>query len=116
MLSQGKSWIENRNMQKFNQLFSCSNYNDIVGEFLFIISNLYSSEKNFEKSHFYLNLSNFLNPKFVFNLALAVDNQFLNKEYRKAKKTLKSFKKKDNFYYWYRLKKEAQIIEKQTKK
>ena len=112
LLSQGKSWIENKNTQKFKSVFSCKNSNDIVGEFLFLISNLYSSQDNFKKSNFYLNLSNFLNPKFIFNLSLVVENQYLNEEYKKAKKTLKKFKKQDDFYYWYRVKKEAQIIAK----
>ncbi len=110
LLSQGKSWIENGDLEKFSEVFSCKNPDDIVSEFLFLISNLYSSQNNFEKSNFYLNLSNFLNPKFIFNLSLVVENQYLNKEYKKAKKTLKKFKKSDDFYYWYRVKKEAQII------
>ena len=113
LLSQGKSWIENENAQKLNEIFSCKNHNDLISEFLFLISNLYSSEDNFEKSNFYLNLSNFLNPKFIFNLSLVAENYFLNKDYEKAKKVLKKFKKEENFYFWYRLKKEAQIIAKQ---
>ena len=116
LLSQGKNWIQNGNTKKLISVFSCKNSNDILSEFLFLISNLYSSQDNFEKSNFYLNLSNFLNPKFIFNLSLVVENQYLNKEYKKAKKTLKNFKKEDNFYYWYRVKKEAQIIAKQRNK
>ena len=110
LLSQGKSWIENENSEKLVRVFSCKNPNDILGEFLFLISNLYSSQDNFEKSNFFLNLSNFLNPKFVFNLSLITENQYFNGEYKKAKKTLKTFSKEDDFYYWYRIKKEAQII------
>ena len=113
LLSQGKSWIENENSKKLTDVFSCKNPNDIISEFLFLISNIYSSQNEFEKSNFYLNLSNFLNPKFVFNLSLVAENQYLNGEYKKAKKTLKNFKKDDKFYYWYRKKKETQIIAKQ---
>ena len=113
LISQGKSWLENKNIKKFSNVFSCQNSNDIISEFLFLISNLYSSQDNFKKSNFYLNLSNFLNPKFIFNLSLIAENQYLNEEYKKAKKTLKNFKKEDSFYYWYRVKKEAQIIAKQ---
>ena len=116
LLSQGKSWIQSENTDKLSSVFSCRNSNDVIGEFLFLISNLYSSQDNFEKSNFYLNLSNFLNPKFVFNLSLIVENQYLNEEYKKAKKTLKKFKEEDDFYYWYRVKKEAQIIAKQRSK
>jgi Tfp pilus assembly protein PilF len=110
LLSQSRSLIENNNEKKIVNFFSCKNQNDLIGEFLFIISNLYSSQDNFEKSNFYLNLSNFLNPKFIFNLSLATENYFLNKEYKKTKKILKNFTKEYNFYHWYRIKKEAQII------
>ena len=116
LLSQAKSWIEDDDIDKFKDFFSCKNYNDIISEFLFLISNLYSSQDNFEQSNFYLNLSNFLNPKFTFNLSLVAENQYFNKEYQKAKKTLKVFKKQDKFYYWFRVKKEAQIIAKERNK
>ena len=115
LLSQGKSWIEKGNFNQFQKVFSCRNPNDIIGEFLFLISNLYSSEDSFEKSNFYLNLSNFLNPKFIFNLSLVAENQYLNKEYKKARKTLKKLDNKNNIFYdWYRIKKEAQIIAKEV--
>ena len=110
LLSQGKSWIDNGNLQKFREVFSCKNHNDLIAEFLFLISNLYSAQDNYEMSNFYLNLSNFLNPRFVFNLSLVAENHYFNKDYEKAKKVLKKFKKDDDFYYWFRLKKEAQII------
>ena len=116
LLSQAKSWIENKEVEKFMNVFSCKNYNDVISEYMFLISNLYSTQNNFEKSNFYLNLSNFLNPKFIFNLSLVAENQYLNKEYKKTKKTLKNFKKNTKFYYWYRVKKEAQIIAKQRNK
>ena len=112
LLSQAKNWLDEDNSIKFNNVFSCQNPNDIISEFLFLISNLYSSYDNFEKSNFYLNLSNFLNPKFIFNLSLVAENYYLNNNFEKAKKILKTFKKEDNFYYWYRIKIEAKIIAK----
>ena len=116
LLSQGKNWIENNNNEKFSEIFSCKNHNDIMGEFLFLISNLYSSQNNFEKSNFYLSLSNYLNPKFIFNLSLVAENLYLNKDYNKTKTVLKKFNKDYNFYYWYRIKKEALIVEKNENK
>ena len=112
LLSQGKSWIENGNMEKFSQFFTCTDHNHIISEFLFLISNLYSSQDNFERSNYFLNLSIYLNPKFIFNLSLIAENHYFNGEYKKAKKTLKNFKKDNEFYYWYRVKKETQIIAK----
>jgi tetratricopeptide (TPR) repeat protein len=110
LLSQSKSWVENKNFKEFGKIFSCNNHNDIIGEFLFLISNLYSSQDDIKKSNFYLNLSNYLNPKFILNSTLVAENFYLNEEYDKAKKVLKNFDKEYEFYYWFRVKKEAQII------
>ena len=110
LLSQSKSWVDSGKFKEFNKIFACNNHNDIISEFLFLISNLYSYEDDFEKSNFYLNLSNYLNPKFTLNLSLVAENFYLNKEYGKVKKVLKNFDKKDDFYYWFRVKKEAQMI------
>ena len=110
LLSQSKSWIDKRRFKEFAKIFSCNNHNDVVSEFLFLISNLYSSQDNYEKSNFYLNLSNYLNPKFKFNLSLVVENFYLNEEFTKVKKILKNFNKEDEFYYWFRVKTEAKII------
>ena len=110
LLSQSKSWVDKEKFDDFGKIFSCKDHNDLVSEFLFLISNLYSSQDNFEKSNFYLNLSNYLNPKFEFNLSLVAENFYLNDEFDKVQRTLKNFKKEDEFYYWFRLKKEAQII------
>mgnify|MGYP001495655262 CR=1 FL=1 len=116
LLSQGKSWIERDQNKEFSNVFSCKNHNDVVGEFLFLISNLYSSQNEYDKSNFYLSLSNYLNSKFVFNLSLLAENLYLNKNYKKSKTVLKNFDKNQDFYYWYRVKKEAQIISKTSNK
>ena len=110
LLSQGKSWIERNQNKEFSKVFSCSNRNDIIGEFLFLISNLFSSQNEFKKSNFYLSLSNYLNPKFVFNLSLVAENLFLNENYEKSKRVLENFNINQDFYYWYKSKKEAQMM------
>ena len=110
LLSQGKIWVENNEYNKFTKIFSCNNHNDIVSEFLFLIANLYSSEKDLNKSNFYSNLSYYLNPKFKFNLALIAENYYENNEYKKVKRIIQNFNDDDQFYYWFRSKKEAQII------
>jgi tetratricopeptide (TPR) repeat protein len=116
LISQGKKWIENKKKDKFKKIFSCSNPTDIISEFFFLISNLYSSQNYYEKSNFYLNISHYLNPRFKFNLSLLAENYYLNKNYLKTLEILESFDKNDDFYYWFKLKKEAQIILKQKNK
>jgi tetratricopeptide (TPR) repeat protein len=116
LVSQGKKWIETQKITEFKKIFSCSNANDIVSEFFFLISNLYSSQENYDKSNFYLNISQYLNPKFRFNLSLLAENYYFNQNYSKTLKILESFNKNDDFYYWFKLKKEAQIISKKENK
>ena len=113
LLSQGKKWIEKQKLKEFQKIFSCRNSNDIVSEFFFLIASLYSSQGDYEHSNFYLNISHYLNPKFLFNLSLLAENYYLNGDYSDSKKILKSFDKKAYFYYWFKLKKNAQIISKQ---
>ncbi len=110
LISQSKNWVENRKYENFTNIFSCKNHNHVISEFLFLVSNLYSSQDDFEKSNFYLYLSNYLNPKFIYNLSLVAENYYFNEDFVKAKKILKEFDKEDKIYYWFRIKKEAQII------
>ena len=43
-------------------------------------------------------------------MSLLAENHFLNEDYSKTLKILEAFSKKDDFYYWFKLKKKAQII------
>ena len=113
LISQGKKWIEDKKIEKFQKVFSCRNPNDLASEFFFLVANIYSSQEDYEKSNFYLNVAQFLNPKFKFNLSLLAENYYINKDYTKTSEVLEIFNKKDEFYYWFRIKKEAQIISKQ---
>ncbi len=110
LIQQAKYWIDNSNFNKFNNIFSCENESDILGEFFFLISNFYAADENFEKSNFYSNISNYLNPKFYFNLTHLVSNYFESGKYEKSKELLENFNKEDEIYYWYKLKKLTQII------
>ena len=112
LIAQGKKWIENKEQEEFHKVFSCRNSNDIVSELFFLAANLYSSQENFEKSIFYLNIAYFLNPKFKFNLSLLAENHYINQNYKESVKVLKNFNEKNEFYYWFKIKKEAQIISK----
>jgi len=114
LIAQTKNWIDKKEFEKFNQIFSCKNEIDILGEFFFLIANIYSSENELEKSNFYLNISNFLNPKFRFNLSLLAENYYNSENYRKSDKVLNNFNKNDDVYYWYKTKKKTRIFSKES--
>ena len=110
LISQAKQWIDQNNFDSFSKYFLCSSEQDLISEFFYLVSSLYSSQKNFKKSDFYLNLSNFLNKKFYFNLTLLIENNLINKQYITAEKYLKDIKKENEVYYWYKIKKKTKII------
>jgi len=112
LTAQTKKWIDQENYDNFEKIFSCKNSSDLIAELLFIISNLYSSEGELEKSNFYFNLSNYLNPKFKFNFTLQSENYLEKEDFDKLKNVLKNFDKKNQVYYWYKIKKTTQIIDK----
>ena len=114
LTAQSKKWIDQENYNNFEKIFSCKNSSDLIAELLFIISNLYSSEGELEKSNFYFNLSNYLNPKFKFNFALQAENYLEKEDFDKLKNVLKNFDKKNQVYYWYKIKKTTQIIDKKN--
>ena len=110
LILQSKSWIDKSKFDNFTKIFSCKSENDILAEMFYLISNLYSSQEDYNMSNYYLNISNYLNPKFKFNLSLAAENYYLMNKDMNVKKVLKQFDDKDSIYYWYRIKKEFDIL------
>ena len=110
LVMQTKNWIDNKKLEKFTEIFSCKDESNILSEFFYLIASLYSSQNDFEKSNFYINISNFLNPKFKFNLSLLADNYYKNNDYKKTENILNNFNENDDIYYWYKIKKKASII------
>ena len=116
LISQTKIWIDNQNYKKFNKMFSCDNERHLLGEFFFLIANLYSSDENYMKSNFYLNISNYLNPNFYFNMYLLADNYYITGNYGATINILKKFNQSDEVFYWHRVKRTSKIISKQENK
>ncbi len=113
LILQTKNWINTKKYKQIVKLFSCKNENDILSEFFYLIASIYSSEEEYKKSNFYVRISNFLNPKFKFNLTLISENFYINKKYTQSKAVMKNFNKRDGVYNWYKIKKNTQIILKQ---
>ena len=63
LILQSKEWIDQSKFDQFSKIFSCKSENDILAEILFLVSNLYSSQEDYNTSNFYINISNYLNPK-----------------------------------------------------
>ena len=115
LIAQSKKWIDENKYEKFNNYFSCKSENDLLAEFFFLIANLYSSQDLFKESNFYINISNYLNPKFYFNLSLLAENYHLNNNLEFAKKILNELSDEEEVYHWFKTKKITQFLAEQKK-
>ena len=110
LLKQAKNFILTGNEKKIKDFFYCKNPKDNIAEIFYVLANLYSTEKNYQLSNFYLKISLFLNGKFTPNKTLLAENLFYQKKYELSKKIYKSIKSIGPVYSWYASKNIATII------
>ena len=111
LIAQSVKWIEEKNYNKLNNLFSCKNEKDIIAEFFYLIANLYSSQGLYKESNFYIILAKYLNPNFTLNLTLLIENYMDTKKYKLVKNELSNIEKDNVIYNWFKVKKNASIIQ-----
>ena len=111
LIAQSVKWIEEKNYNKLNNLFSCKNEKDIIAEFFYLIANLYSSQGLYKESNFYIILAKYLNPNFTLNSTLLIENYMDTKKYKLVKNELSKIEKDNVIYNWFRVKKNASIIQ-----
>ena len=111
LIAQSVKWIEEKNYNKLNNLFSCKNEKDIIAEFFYLIANLYSSQGLYEESNFYIILAKYLNPNFTLNSTLLIENYMDTKKYKLVKNELSNIEKDNVIYNWFKVKKNASIIQ-----
>ena len=111
LIAQSVKWIEEKNYNKLNDLFSCKNEKDIIAEFFYLIANLYSSQGLYKESNFYIILAKYLNPNFTLNSTLLIENYMDTKKYKLVKNELSNIEKDNVIYNWFKVKKNASIIQ-----
>ena len=110
LIHQTYDYLSSEKYKKIKNFFNCKNPLDIMSEFFYIIANLYSAEKNYLLSNFYLKISLFLNKKFESNQNLLAENYFYQENYDSAKKIYFSLKKIGSTYSWHAIKYISYII------
>tara|TARA_B100001123_G_C15294542_1_gene1018672 strand:- start:563 stop:2281 length:1719 start_codon:yes stop_codon:yes gene_type:complete len=116
LIKQSSSFIVNKNKKRITNFFQCENPVDSMAEFFYVISNMYSTQKQYKLSNFYLNVSLFLNNKFTPNGTLLAENYFYQKQYDNSKKIYTSLKSIGEVYSWHASKSIAVILLKQKGK
>ena len=96
-----ENFLLNNKNEKIKNIFNCKNPNDSIAEFFYVIANLYSSEKSYKLSNFYMKLSIFLNPKFLPNQTLLAENYYYLEKKELSKNIYQSLKSIGPVYSWY---------------
>tara|TARA_Y100000590_G_scaffold437516_1_gene559253 strand:+ start:1768 stop:3486 length:1719 start_codon:yes stop_codon:yes gene_type:complete len=116
LIKQTENFVLNNEYNKIKNFFNCNNPNDVIAEFFYVLANLYSSEKDYQMSNFYLKISLFLNDKFLTNKALLAENYYYQKKTKVSKKVYKSLHSIGSVYSWYASKSIASILLKEKGK
>ena len=101
LIKQTENFILTKNSKKIKNLFNCKNPMDVIAEIFYVVANIYSTEKSYQLSNFYLKISFFLNNKFTPNKTLLAENFFYQQKYELSKKIYNSLKSIGPVYSWY---------------
>ena len=116
LIEETETLLKQNNNKKIKDFFNCKNPNDSLAEFFYVISNLYSSEKKYRISNFYLKISELLNEKFLPNKALLAENFYHQKKYKLSKTIYKELKSIGHTYSWHASKNIFSILLKENGK
>ena len=92
LIKQAENFILTKSSNKIKNFFNCRNPRDAIAEIFYVMANLYSTQKKYQLSNFYLEISLFLNSKFTPNKTLLAENFFYQKKYKFSKKIYNSLK------------------------
>tara|TARA_B100000686_G_scaffold348416_1_gene439417 strand:+ start:746 stop:2461 length:1716 start_codon:yes stop_codon:yes gene_type:complete len=100
----------NEDDKKIKNFFNCEDPKNSLAEFFYIIANLYSSERSYQLSNFYLRISIFLNNKFLTNKTLLAENFFFQKKRESSMNIYDSLKSIGSAYSWHASKSISEIL------
>ena len=110
LIKQTEFFFLNDKNEKIRNFFDCKNPKDSLAEFFYVMANLYSGEKEYRLSNFYLKISLFLNNKFLPNKALLAENFYYQKKFEESKNIYYSLKSIGPVYSWHASKNIASIL------
>ena len=114
LLKQTENFILDGKSKNVNAFFNCKNSANNIAEFFYIIANLYSTDKNYKLSNFYLKIALFLNKKFLPYKVLLAENYYHQNRIELSKKTFQSIKSIGPVYSWYSTKSIARMSIKES--
>ncbi len=119
LLNQLKIDLEKNKIKKLNDKFNCRNVSNIIAELFYVTANALSTQSLYSASNYYINISKYLNTKFVSYDSLVAENYYYSGKISKAKMIYSKMSKFGEIFNWHSSKQIAAIIiedEKNSKK
>jgi len=86
---------------KIDNFYKRKNINHGLAELLYLFANFYQNYEQVQISNFYLNLSEYLNPNFLSNKILKVENLITLNNLEESEKEIKIIEKLGKEFNWY---------------
>ena len=86
---------------KIDKFYKRKNINHGLAELFYLFANFYQNYEQVQISNFYLNLSEYLNPNFLSNKILKVENLIILNNLEESEKELKIIEKLGKEFNWY---------------
>ena len=86
---------------KIDKFYKRKNINHGLAELLYLFANFYQNYEQVQISNFYLNLSEYLNPNFLSNKILKIENLIIINNLEESEKELKIIEKLGKEFNWY---------------
>jgi Flp pilus assembly protein TadD len=93
--------VRKNKFHKIDRFYKRKNINHGLAELFYLFSNFYQNYEQVQISNFYLNLSEYLNPNFLSNKALKIENLILLKNFEESEKEIQVIEQLGKEFYWY---------------
>jgi len=110
LLKETENFLLSGKNSSIKNFYDCKNPKDSLAEFFYLIANLYSSDKNYQQSNYYLKISLLLNNKFLTNGALLAENLYYQEKYQQSLEVYEELKLIGPEYKWHASKNIAKIL------
>jgi Flp pilus assembly protein TadD len=93
--------VRENKFHKIDRFYKRKNINHGLAELFYLFSNFYQNYEQVQISNFYLNLSEYLNPNFLSNKVLKIENLILLKNFEESEKEIQVIEQLGKEFYWY---------------